>query len=236
MPSGLPYRLGPYQLIEEIGRGGMAVVYAAVDVRLQRPVALKVLPPELAFQLCLLAAGCAALALAACDHPDAARQQAARALKVISKLDCPATQGRLKLTTASADGLTCDYAADGVEVTLKLVKLNGAAPAAATAGANELPIANIRANPDQPRRHFAQGCDPGRQRTARVNRRQPLNRSIKRPDCGQKWQIVCTASFDQPASMLGVQLSPHGLDLVRIQRQSLCGKGIDQIGQGEINR
>lgn len=82
-------------------------------------------------RIALLAAGCAALALAACDHPDAARQQAARALKVISKLDCPATQGRLKLTTASADGLTCDYAADGVEVTLKLVRLeNGNAVAA----------------------------------------------------------------------------------------------------------
>ena len=37
-----------YELQDEIGRGGMSVVYRARDLRLERDVAIKVLPPELA--------------------------------------------------------------------------------------------------------------------------------------------------------------------------------------------
>src|SRR3954468_4056506 len=39
---------GQYEIESEIGRGGMSVVYHGRDRRLNRPVAIKVLPPELA--------------------------------------------------------------------------------------------------------------------------------------------------------------------------------------------
>jgi len=40
--------LGPYRIVKELGKGGMGAVYAAIDTRLDRRLALKVMLPQFA--------------------------------------------------------------------------------------------------------------------------------------------------------------------------------------------
>ena len=48
MPLASGVRLGPYEIVSLLGAGGMGEVYKARDTRLDRTVAVKVLPPQLA--------------------------------------------------------------------------------------------------------------------------------------------------------------------------------------------
>ncbi len=44
MPLSPGTTLGPYEILSPIGAGGMGEVYKATDTRLERTVAIKVLP------------------------------------------------------------------------------------------------------------------------------------------------------------------------------------------------
>jgi eukaryotic-like serine/threonine-protein kinase len=63
-------RLGPYEILMALGAGGMGEVYRAHDIRLERDVAIKILPPHLAVDPTL-------------------RQRLEREAKAVSKLSHP---------------------------------------------------------------------------------------------------------------------------------------------------
>jgi len=48
MPVAPGTRLGPYEIVSQLGQGGMGVVFRARDTKLDRDVAVKVLPKNLA--------------------------------------------------------------------------------------------------------------------------------------------------------------------------------------------
>src|SRR5689334_12254886 len=64
-------RLGPYEIVSRLGAGGMGEVFRARDSKLDRDVAIKVLPPQLADSATALARfEREAKAVAALAHPN----------------------------------------------------------------------------------------------------------------------------------------------------------------------
>ena len=74
MPLSAGTRLGPYEILAPIGAGGMGEVYRARDTKLERDVAIKVLPQALAQDPERLARfEREAKVLAALNHPNIAQ-------------------------------------------------------------------------------------------------------------------------------------------------------------------
>src|SRR6204780_3674143 len=63
-------RLGPYEILAPIGKGGMGEVYRARDTRLQRDVAVKVLPQSFATEAARERFQREARAASALNHPN----------------------------------------------------------------------------------------------------------------------------------------------------------------------
>src|SRR5438270_5890980 len=71
MPLAAGTRLGPYEIVAPLGAGGMGEVYRARDTRLDREVAVKILPPKFADDPARLARfEREAKAVAALAHPN----------------------------------------------------------------------------------------------------------------------------------------------------------------------
>ena len=72
MPLTKGTRLGPYEILEPLGQGGMGEVYRARDERLHRDIAVKVIHPELVTADSLGRFRREARVLAALSHPNVA--------------------------------------------------------------------------------------------------------------------------------------------------------------------
>jgi eukaryotic-like serine/threonine-protein kinase len=84
---------GRYRIEREIGRGGMATVYRAHDLRHDRPVAIKVLKPELAAALGAERFLREITLTARVDHPTSSRCSTRGKPRGFSTTSCPTWRG-----------------------------------------------------------------------------------------------------------------------------------------------
>jgi serine/threonine protein kinase len=101
-------RLGPYEIVAAIGAGGMGEVYRARDTRLDRIVAIKVLPAQFAADPQLRARfDREARAISSLNHPHIC------ALYDVGRSEVRSPEGLRHTATRAAQGFTPTGAAQG---------------------------------------------------------------------------------------------------------------------------
>jgi len=117
MPLPAGARLGPYEIVSPLGDGGMGVVYRARDARLNRDIAIKVLPDLFATDAERLARFTReAQTLASLNHPNIAQiyrfeqsgETSALVMELVEGDDLNARTARGPLPRRSAADCTAD--------------------------------------------------------------------------------------------------------------------------------
>jgi Tol biopolymer transport system component len=160
LPTGS--RFGAYEIVALLGEGGMGQVYRARDAKLQRDVAIKVLPPEVAKEPERIARFTReAQALAALDHPGIAHIYGAEEHEGVHGLVMELVEGvtlaeRIESASGAssangAKGLTGKRSAVPVEEALAIARQIADAVASAHERGivhRDLKPANIKVRPD----------------------------------------------------------------------------------------
>ena len=106
MPLSAGDKLGPYEVVSLLEKGGMGKVYRARDAKLNREVAIKVLPTALAGDGDYLARfQREAQTLAALNHPNIASIYGLEANAIVMELvEGPTLQGAAAVGGGAGDG------------------------------------------------------------------------------------------------------------------------------------
>jgi serine/threonine protein kinase len=106
LPVEIPERLAHYRLMEPLGAGGMGEVYLAEDTKLERRVAIKILPPDLASDPELLRRfEREARALAALNHPNIVTIYSVEEANGIHFLSIELVEGKTLAERIPAEGM-----------------------------------------------------------------------------------------------------------------------------------
>lgn len=109
MPLAAGTRLGPYEIVSLLGRGGMGEVYRARDTKLRRDVALKIVSDRFAGNRDRLRRfEQEALAAAALNHPNIVTVYAVDRCDDVTFLTMELVEGRTLTTVIPHDGLPLD--------------------------------------------------------------------------------------------------------------------------------